>query len=162
MKPVELMLSREGIRESDGGCELTKVHCKHIWKCHNYTPKLWKQEWNHSLGVQWSLPLRWLLSLLRRLGHEASWFDAGSWASCVRQAMWSSGVGIWILFLALPRASFMTGREISRGVAGFGICGLISRSQAWMSQWFDHKKSEQVQWQDWANGLFLPMCCLRG
>jgi hypothetical protein len=28
------------MRERDGGSELTKVACKHIWKCHNPTIQL--------------------------------------------------------------------------------------------------------------------------
>jgi hypothetical protein len=33
LKPVEIILySRERVRESDGG-DVTKVQCKHIWKC---------------------------------------------------------------------------------------------------------------------------------
>jgi hypothetical protein len=31
MKPVECF-------KKDGRRNLTKVHCKHIWKCHNETP----------------------------------------------------------------------------------------------------------------------------
>lgn len=47
-----------------------------------------------------------------------------------RQEIWSSGFRILILFLALPLASFMTRREISLGVASFGIYGLIRGSRS--------------------------------
>jgi hypothetical protein len=38
MKLVKTILNRgRRMRENDGGVNLTKVHCKLIWKCHNET-----------------------------------------------------------------------------------------------------------------------------
>jgi hypothetical protein len=37
LKPVGIILSRgRAMRKNDG---VTKVYCKHIWKCHNETPR---------------------------------------------------------------------------------------------------------------------------
>jgi hypothetical protein len=40
MRPVETILRMEGggIKENDGGDELTKIYCKHFCKCHNVSP----------------------------------------------------------------------------------------------------------------------------
>jgi hypothetical protein len=38
MRPVAIVLRRrEGMRMMEG-VNVTKLHCKHIWKCHNETP----------------------------------------------------------------------------------------------------------------------------
>jgi hypothetical protein len=37
MNPVEIILER-GVRDNDGGVNLIKVPCKHIWKCHKPPP----------------------------------------------------------------------------------------------------------------------------
>jgi hypothetical protein len=38
MKSVKILLSKEeGMRENDDGMNLSRVHCKHAWKCHSET-----------------------------------------------------------------------------------------------------------------------------
>jgi hypothetical protein len=40
MRAVETILRMEGgtIRENNGGINLTKMYCKHFYKCHNVPP----------------------------------------------------------------------------------------------------------------------------
>jgi hypothetical protein len=41
MRPVETVLGmeqEEGVKENDGGVNLTKIYCKHFCKCHSAFP----------------------------------------------------------------------------------------------------------------------------